>query len=293
MDANFESQKNMKALGITLGICAMLALVLFLVSWTIPVVQEPVAEQGIEVNLGNSDEGLGDVPPMVPGDPAEEATPAETPPPVTAAPAEAVTESKVADDNDDADATPVKSPEKTSVKPKPKQTETIKTTPKKTLPKATAPTPPKPAKPKALYGGGKPGGVGGNNADSYNDVHNQGIAGGHGDQGKPNGNPNSDSYTGNGGSGKSGVTIRSGLNGRRIGKLPRFEDDFNENAKVAVDITVDATGKVLSAKINPKGTTTTNGAIKSIAQRKAMELKLSAGTEVQTGTIVFDFKLNG
>ena len=39
---------------------------------------------------------------------------------------------------------------------------------------------------------------------------------------------------------------------------PSFEDDFNENAKVAVDITVDAGGNVTSASVNPRGTTTTN-----------------------------------
>ncbi|MFW1568030.1 hypothetical protein ACEV9J_24020, partial [Vibrio parahaemolyticus] len=104
----------------------------------------------------------------------------------------------------------------------------------------------------------KPGGAGGNNADSYNKSNNQGIAGGKGDQGNPNGNPNSDSYTGNAASGNSGngVTIRNGLDGRRITKLPSFEDDFNENAKVAVDITVDGSGAVTAATINPRGTTT-------------------------------------
>ncbi|BAV07870.1 hypothetical protein SAMN05421788_103215 [Filimonas lacunae] len=293
MDANFESQKNMKALGITLGVSALLALLLFLVSWTLPQVQPPQVDQGIEVNLGNSDEGLGDIPPAVPGDPAEEAVPEATPPPPqTAAPAEAVTDTKVAEDNNDADATPVNSPEKTSVKPKPTQTQTVKT-PKRTTPKPTVPPTPKPPVAKALYGGGKPGGTGGNGADSYNGVTNQGIAGGHGDQGKANGTPNSDSYSGNGGSGKSGFTVRSGLSGRKAVRFPTYEDDFNENAKVAVDITVNAAGAVIAASINPKGTTTTNSGIKAIAINKAKQLKFNTGTEDQTGTIVFDFKLKG
>ncbi len=65
------------------------------------------------------------------------------------------------------------------------------------LERFTNPTP-TPPKPKAVYAGGKSSGASGNNADSYNKSTNQGVAGGKGDQGKPNGNPNSDSYTGNG-----------------------------------------------------------------------------------------------
>jgi len=153
---------------------------------------------------------------------------------------------------------------------------------------------PAPPQPKAIYKGGTSNGTGGNGADTYNGVRNQGIAGGRGDQGSPNGNPNSDSYKGNAASGNSGVRIRSGLSGRRFTRYPSFEDDFNENAKVAVDIRVDKSGNVVSAVVNPRGTTTTNGNIRSIATRKALQLKLNAGDEDdQSGTILFDFKLKG
>src|SRR5947199_362365 len=75
---------------------------------------------------------------------------------------------------------------------------------KKNIDRPIVNTPPKVVKPKAVYAGGKNPNNGGNNADSYNNIRNQGIAGGNGDQGKPNGNPNSDSYTGNGGTGNGG-----------------------------------------------------------------------------------------
>jgi hypothetical protein len=289
MEANFETQKNVKALGITVGICTLLALLLFLVSWTLPVVPPPVIDEGIEVNLGNSDQGLGDIAPAIPGEPSQETATDINPPPTS--PAAAAEETKPVEENNDADATPINTPVKPSPKPKPKHTETA-VTPKKTPQKVVNPTP-TPPKPKAVYAGGKNTGSGGNNADSYNGVRNQGIAGGKGDQGKPNGNPNSDSYTGNGGSGKSGVSIRSGLQGRRF-HMPSFEDDFNENAKVAVDVVVNQSGAVTSATVNPRGTTTTNGNIRNIAIQKARSLKFNAGTsEQQTGTIVFDFKLKG
>jgi len=149
-------------------------------------------------------------------------------------------------------------------------------------------------KPKALLKNGNSKDVpNGNHQDSYNGINNQGIAGGKGDQGKINGNINSDSYTGNGGNGSGGaVRIKSGLVGRKFTKYPTFEDEFNENAKVAVDIIVNAEGKITSALVNPKGTTTTNLAIKNIALKKALLLKMnsSEATE-QVGTIVFEFKL--
>ncbi|MBL0884361.1 MAG: energy transducer TonB, partial [Chitinophagaceae bacterium] len=121
-----------------------------------------------------------------------------------------------------------------------------------------------------------------------------------GDQGNPNGNPNSYSYKGNaasgngGAGGTGGVSIRSGLTGRSFRNIPSFEDDFNENAKVAVDVTVDKSGNVTMAVVNPRGTTTTNQNIRNIALRKARSLKMNAGNaDEQTGTLVFDFKLKG
>src|SRR4029077_3785789 len=112
---------------------------------------------------------------------------------------------------------------------------------KKTAKTITNPTP-APPKPKAVYAGGKSTSNSGNNADSYNKSRNQGIAGGKGDQGKPNGNPNSDSYTGNGGKGSAGISISNGLQGRRIASAAHFQDAYKYGGKISVDITVDENG---------------------------------------------------
>jgi outer membrane biosynthesis protein TonB len=292
LQTHFEKEKNLKAFLFTVLICIALFFVLFFISWSLPQIPVPVQDQGIEVNLGNSETGLGDVAPQMPGEPtiAEETN--NNPPKTSAAPKEPE-QTKDLEDNDDADTPPIRASNKPVKQPKPNVTETpvVKKT---TTQPVTNPTP-APPKPKAVYKGGtSTAASGGNGADSYNGVKNQGIAGGSGDQGKPNGNPNSDSYSGNGGTGKSGVTIRSGLAGRRFAKLPSFQDEFNENAKVAVDIVVDRSGNVTSASVNPRGTTTTNANIRSIAVTKARQLKLNAGNEEeQSGTIVFDFKLRG
>ncbi|MBS1628343.1 MAG: hypothetical protein JSR09_00910 [Bacteroidetes bacterium] len=284
MQASFEIQKNIKASIYTVAICIAIALILFLLQWTLPQIPPPVLNEGIEVNLGNSETGSGDIPPQVPGDPSSTQETNATPPPSTAA--NNNTNITPDETNTDVNAPAVnnsnKSTPRTNASTNVKHNQSTNTT-------AVVP---KPKKPKAVYGGGTNNNNGGNNADSYNGVRNQGVAGGNGDQGKPNGNPNSDSYNGNAASGNSGVSIRSGLNGRRFTKLPSFQDDFNENAKVAVDITVSKDGSVTQAIINPRGTTTTNPNIRNIALRKARLLKLNAGTDdEQTGTIVFNFKV--
>ncbi len=291
MQVDFERNKNLKASGITLLICGLLFILFFFVQWSLPNIPPPVVEEGIEVNLGNSETGIGDIAPQTPGEPSKLAEPVANTPPPTSKPAAQQLQNIATDENETDEAAVINKPSKTVVKVKPNNNPPIVSRKPKVI---ALPTPPSP-KPRAQmgkYSGGN--GTGGNNGDTYNGVKNQGIAGGTGDQGKPNGNPNSDSYTGNGGTGNSGVTIRSGLSGRHFAKLPSFEDDFNEPAKVAVDIMVDKSGNVTSANINLSGTTTTNSNIRNIALRKAKQLKLNAGSEdEQTGTIVFNFKLRG
>lgn len=288
MEATFERNKNLKASAYTLGICGALFFLFFFLQWSLPQIPPPPADEGIEVNLGNSETGLGDIAPQSPGDPSAAQQD-------NAAPAQQVNQQQApniqGDVNADEDA-PVVNNTKPVPVTKPVTNPNI---PHKKIHASTISNPtPAPPKPKAVFKGGTSTTSSGNGADSYNNVRNQGIAGGQGDQGNPNGNPNSDSYTGNAAHGNSGVSIRNGLAGRYFTKLPSFEDDFNEPAKVAVDITVDQAGNVVQAYINPRGTTTTNPNIRAIAIRKAKQLKLNAGKDdTQNGTIVFDFKLRG
>jgi outer membrane biosynthesis protein TonB len=290
MADNFESQKNLKATGYTVAACALLLVIFFFVSWTLPVEPLPPVEDGIEVNLGNSDKGLGKDQPYLPGQPSAEDKEKYTPPKpavVEKAPAKDVE----TDDNNKEDAPVVKKAvvtkpnatripdkEETKVKARPvKQPETI-------------PTPPKP-KPKAVFHGVNGAGTGGNAADDFKPGGNEGIAGGRGDQGAPGGNPNSTNYTG-GGHGNSGVAISSGLAGRHITGTPAFTDDFNENAKVAVEIHIDAAGNVTDANYTPRGSTTGDGTMIAIAKRKAHQVKFNPGDGESVGVIVFNFKVH-
>jgi outer membrane biosynthesis protein TonB len=291
----FNRQKNMKAGTLTGVICGLLLFLFFIISWTPPQPAEIPPEEGIEVNLGNSETGLGDIQPLIPDAPSRDLEDVNMPPKSTLAEAEPPRE--VETNDNDAEAPPVVAPKPETPARKPVNPEK-KPSPVVTKP-STKPVPvenpkPDPPRPKYVYKGGDGSGSGGNNADTWNNSKNQGIAGGKGDQGKINGNPNSDSYTGNGGSGKSGVTISRGLSGRRITRLPSFEDEFNENAKVAVDIRVDNNGKVTSATYQPRGSTTSDAGMREIALRKARQLTFNASPnspETDIGTIIFNFRL--
>ncbi|HMH21574.1 MAG TPA: hypothetical protein VK563_07355 [Puia sp.] len=291
MADNFESQKNWKASSYTALICGLLLILLIYVSWTLPVQVPPVVEDGIEVNLGNSDQGLGTDQPYLPGKPSAEDKEKYTPP------KQAVVEKEPVKDVETDDANKEEAPViKKAVVTKPNATklptkEVVKT--KVTRPvkqPETTPVPPKP-KPKAVFHGVNGNGTGGNDADSYKPGGNQGVAGGHGDQGAPGGDPKSNNYTG-GGHGNSGVSISRGLSGRHITGLPSFTDDFNQNAKVAVDIHVDATGQVIEADYQPRGSTTSDGEMKAIALRKARQVKFNGGGDESVGTIIFNFKIH-
>ena len=321
---NTETSKNIQASALTLFTCAAIGIFFFLSHWTIQPAPVPVLDSGIEVNLGYGDEGFGDIAPLVPGDPAPDiaAAPEESAAPMieeeamesssksTNVVSEEIAVHKNVVKNEDKAAPIIKTTAKPKAVTKPAKpvekltaTETVKknTTPAKTT---TTATPVKrntttassgagtstTAQPKAVYRGGT--GTEGNRADSYNGVTNQGVAGGRGDQGRAGGNLTSDSYTGNGGTGTSGVSIREGLSGRRIVAYPSLSDKFDQNARVAVKIVVDANGNVTSASINPKGTTTTSSNIRNIALTKAKQLKLSKSTsKIQSGTILFNFRL--
>ena len=271
----------------TLLICGILLLLLFFISWNLPFNPPVPVEEGLEVNLGNSDHGLGNDQPYLPGEPSRQDQEKYTPPKSMAATKEALKDVETDDKDPEAPTVkqpPVTKPEATKI---PEKDLTVKT-PHKTIQPSVNPTP-APPHPKAVFHGVNGEGTGGNDADHFKAGGNQGIAGGTGDQGQPGGDPNSTNYKG-GGHG-NGIAIAHGLQGRRISRTPSFTDEFNENAKVAVDIRVDATGNVISAIYQAKGSTTADANLKEIAVRKAHQVKFNSGSDESAGTLIFNFKL--
>jgi len=126
--------------------------------------------------------------------------------------------------------------------------------------------------------------------DNSNNSHSQGIAGGKGNQGKPDGG-DSDNYTGNG-QGNSGISYS--LKGRHHKGLPKPLYTGNEEGKVVVEITVNRNGIVTSATPGIKGTTTSASNLWAAAKKAAMKTKFdksSSSPKMQTGTIVYHFVL--
>ena len=285
MQANFEAEKNKKAFSYTVLICGMLLLLFFFITWPILQVTPALAQDLIEINLGNNKEGFGKVQPLIKGDMAPAQEPAAQQQKTVAA-NDAPAKQIEPDDKADEDAAPVTKPVKTInrpiVTPKENNTRPVKTNNPAPI---TTPPVPKPQKPKFTYNG--PGKGTGNGAKQDNGYQYQGNKpGGKGDAGDPSGKP--DSY-GNTPGGKSGVSVTRGVRPLNLGAL-RFEDDFNENAKVYLDVRYNSGGSFVSSAI-AKGTTTSNNTILSIAKRKAAQLKFPSSEDGGVTTILLNFKV--
>ncbi len=284
MSATFEAEKNKKAFAYTIVICGTLLLLAFLISWPILQPPIPIPQELLEINLGNNEEGMGEIQPLIKG---EMAPPQEVSPPAASneSPKPEETKEIKPDENAEVNAAPVAKTEKKilkkkiEIKPEKKVVKKIKNTP------TIAPPSPKPAKPKLTYNG--PGSGKGNGATEDNGYQFQGNKpGGKGDAGDPSGKP--DSY-GNSPGGKTGVSVTKGVRPLNMRDL-RFEDDFNENAIVFLDIKYSASGNFISSVI-AKGTTTSKSSIIGIAKRKAAELKFPTSVDGGISTVVFNFKI--
>jgi len=136
-----DTQKDVRAGTMTGIICGALIMMFFIISWTIPAPEIPPVEEGMEVNLGNSDEGLGVEAPKIPGPPAAEKEDVDVPPKTQVTPVEEVKEVETNDNDKEA-------PEAVIPKPvTPKKESTV-------IPKKETTTPTRPATtkpPRAVY----------------------------------------------------------------------------------------------------------------------------------------------
>jgi len=287
-----DHQKNMKALGITIGVHALLLAALVFAGFSAP---PPLPDQdlGMEVNLGTSDEGMGDEQPLNPNPPSSAAPNASTPQNEPAPSQDDAATQDIATQDEEA-APEITRPEKPVERPKemPKNLDArpAKTTKKKSE-NPPAPVPPAP-KPKAVYSGGTAHNANsGNNAGSSNNAAGEGNTGRPGDRGQINGDPNASGYTGGGlGGGRSDFRLR----GRSLVSRPQPTYNGNETGYIAINIKVDRQGNVIEATHSLRGSTLNNSRLIDIARRAAREIKYNASPdapEVQFGTIRFYFKV--
>jgi len=241
----------------TLCVMGLILLVCALMGMKYP--DPPLPEEGVEVNLGNSDFGLGDA--QQP-DESDATAPVTPPMPSTGeniatqtAPSAAInTTPKPNTRPNDVKEPPVK-PNDT------KQPETPKTNPN------------------ALFKGKKNTSNGGS----------QGVTQGAGDQGKQGGDPNSNRYDGQPGNGGAGYS----LSGRKASSLPLPNYNSQKEGKVVVKIFVNQDGKVTNATAPEKGSTILEGALVQRAIAAAKQAHFNAdpnASETQVGTITYVFR---
>ena len=273
MTTTFESEKNRKAFIYTAIICGLLLLMFILISWKIEPIAPPMVQDLIEINLGNNDEGFGEVQPLIKGErsPTQEAT---VVPQQSAAVPEENEENVTPDDNAEADAAPV--------------AKAVKPTPKITKPTTTAPVPvpaPKPQKPKVTYNG--PGTGGGNNDTEDNGYKYQGNKpGGTGDAGDPSGNK--DSYGNNPGGKVGGPKVTNG--NRKVVRYYSFTADLKK-ATIYAQIKVAPSGQGSFIKI-VKPSTSFEQSYANAISGYLRNMQFDKSDEESIVTVQFNFTVN-
>lgn len=265
-----EKKNNLRGLAGTLLFHGVLLGLFLFFGFTTPL---PLpAEQGIAINFGSSDQGMGDVQPENSGDnQAQNDAPASRQ--TTASSSSG--QQQVA--TQDVEAAPV-------VRPNPNHKVTPRNTDPTPKPTETPVEDPKPTvNTRALYPGAGSGARGGS----------QGQTGQPGDQGSRDGSRSTDRQ---GEGGRGGVTgsPEFNLEGRQITTRPNIADRSQSEGQVVVLIWVDQRGRVLRAQAGHRGTTIQNEALWEKCKAAALNARFSAvedGPEEQRGTITFLFKL--
>jgi outer membrane biosynthesis protein TonB len=121
----------------------------------------------------------------------------------------------------------------------------------------------------------------------------EGVAGGAGNQGVPNGDVNAKLHADGGGTGDKG-TISYSLGGRGVQELISPKYDIQKEGIVVVDISVDQDGNVTQATPGTKGSTVLDEDLLKVAKDAALKTKFEVKKDapaVQKGTIKYIFKL--
>lgn len=251
----------------------------------------PPEEEGILINFGTSETGMGRVEPRPASQPVEEKTvqkPTSTPEPTQP------TESKEEVVTQDFDKTAVIEEQKRREKEqeealkKQKEQEELERKKQEEIQrqKEEAERIRKEEAQKAINERAK-NAFGGQNPTGDNT--GEGENGGTGNQGNPNGDINSNNRVG-GSNGGNGVSFS--LNGRSSKSLPAPPKIHKSEGKVVVEVTVDQNGNVLDARPGVKGTTLSDENLWKVAKDAAMKATFNvdrSAATVQKGTITYFF----
>ena len=235
-------------------IMLLVALVLLAFGYDPP--DPPIPEEGVEVNVGDSDYGLGEAP-----EPASDAS-SFTPP---------AAQNQVATQQTESSLAMPSTPNRGNITNPSAQEQPIVENKEPEINR------------NAIFPGKR-------NRTSPSGAGSEGVTSGSGNQGSPNGNPNSNNYNGNGGSGTGSYSLA----GRTAVSLPKPDYNSNVQGTVVIAIWVDQQGRVTRAEYQPKGSNTSNGDLVSRAKAAAMKARFNASSDAlaeQKGTITYIFKI--
>ncbi|MCW4467550.1 energy transducer TonB [Flavobacterium sp. MFBS3-15] len=255
-----ETENEKKSFAITTVIFVIILILCFFLGMTY---FDPPPENGIAINFGTSEFGMGEVQPME--------NVASAPQTQSASQSVPQTDQVATQDVDDAPVITKKEPQKQT-------------------PKETAKPAPKPSQStedalNSLINGPKSDGK---------PIDGQGNTNKPGDQGREDGDRNADGDGDGKGKGKGRGTGVGNykLTGRKALAMPAPNYTCNEQGTVVVEIAVDKDGNVISATPGARGTTNTASCLYSQAKAAAMKAKFNEGeSNKQVGTIVYNFKL--
>lgn len=254
----FPDEKKNKIISASITALLMVIVLIICFSFGYQPPDPPIPENGVEVNLGDSDMGIGEN--------SEPSSSVPTPP----------TPYRESSDNTPVDEQVMtqNNEETTSIAQKDNPKDNTK---------ADNAQPEKPKEPainkKALFKG----------SNNKNTTGSQGVTQGIGDQGKPDGNPNSQSFSGQAGNGGSSYN----LSGRSVKSLPQPNYSSNDQGKVVVEIWVDPNGNVTRVSAPAKGSTITKANLVEHAKAAARKAKFSTKSdapEEQKGTITYVYR---
>lgn len=268
------STSTSKRVGIIGTVIFHTAVVLLLLLLSLAPQQPLPAEEAILINFGDSDVGSGSVEPSATDNIAQ------------AAPNQQVIQedSPMTQDIEDAPSLPTKN----ITKKKPHITLPSAKIVAQNSQEATPTTPvekPREVNKRALFPGRSSSGL---------PSQGEGDGGGIGNQGDPNGSPDSRSRIGGSTGSSNGHSFS--LNGRRIvGGFPTPAYNVQASGKVVVAITVNQNGNVMKATYSPKGSTTSDSRLIAAAIAAAQRARFNVdqnAQSLQTGNITYIFNLN-
>lgn len=285
----FPSEKGKGIAGTALIHLALFAL-LVLVSFSVP--PRPKMEEGIMVNFGTDETGLGMIEPSPPANQVDASTPAPTKVAVKAEEDPLLTQNTE-------EAPEVKKIDPEAVKKKQEKAEADKKIKEQLAAEKILKKQADLEKKRIEAEQQRQSDIMNRTKNALANSKNagttstgEGITGGPGNQGSLTGSVDSNVRGEGGGTGNQGISYD--LQGRGFQKLPPPKYDYQGEGRVVVEVSVDRSGKVTQATAGIKGSTTLDEYLLKVAKDAALEARFVTKPDapvIQKGTITYNFIL--